>query len=133
MKDYQSKEIRNIVIIGHQGSGKTTLTESMLYVAKNISKKGKVDKKNTVSDFLPEEQQRLSSLSTSIIPVEYNGYKLNFLDTPGNDEFVGELNQALSVVKGAVILVDATSGVQVGTERVWKEVRKKNSNSYLYQ
>ncbi len=132
MKDYQSKEIRNIVIIGHQGSGKTTLTESMLYVAKNISKKGKVDKKNTVSDFLPEEQQRLSSLSTSIIPVEYNGYKLNFLDTPGNDEFVGELNQALSVVKGAVILVDATSGVQVGTERVWKEVRKKKIPTVIF-
>lgn len=132
MKDYQSKEIRNIVIIGHQGSGKTTLTESMLYVAKNISKKGKVDKKNTVSDFLPEEQQRLSSLSTSIIPVEYNGYKLNFLDTTGNDEFVGELNQALSVVKGAVILVDATSGVQVGTERVWKEVRKKKIPTVIF-
>ncbi|HQC30120.1 MAG TPA: elongation factor G [Acholeplasmataceae bacterium] len=132
MKDYQSKEIRNIVIIGHQGSGKTTLTESMLYVAKNISKKGEVDKKNTVSDFLPEEQQRLSSLSTSIIPVEYNGYKLNFLDTPGNDEFVGELNQALSVVKGAVILVDATSGVQVGTERVWKEVRKKKIPTVIF-
>jgi len=132
MKDYQSKEIRNIVVIGHQGSGKTTLTESMLYVAKNISKKGEVDKKNTVSDFLPEEQQRLSSLSTSIIPVEYNGYKLNFLDTPGNDEFVGELNQALSVVKGAVILVDATSGVQVGTERVWKEVRKKKIPTVIF-
>ena len=132
MKDYQSKEIRNIVIIGHQGSGKTTLTESMLYVAKNISKKGEVDKKNTVSDFLPEEQQRLSSLSTSIIPVEYNGYKLNFLDTPGNDEFVGELNQALSVVKGAVILIDATSGVQVGTERVWKEVRKKKIPTVIF-
>jgi len=132
MKDYQSKEIRNIVVIGHQGSGKTTLTESMLYVAKNISKKGEVDKKNTVSDFLPEEQQRLSSLSTSIIPVEYNGYKLNFLDTPGNDEFVGELNQALSVVKGAVILIDATSGVQVGTERVWKEVRKKKIPTVIF-
>jgi len=71
-------------------------------------------------------------LSTSIIPVEYNGYKLNFLDTPGNDEFVGELNQALSVVKGAVILVDATSGVQVGTERVWKEVRKKKIPTVIF-
>ena len=132
MKDYQSKEIRNIVVVGHQGSGKTTLTESMLYVAKNISKKGEVEKKSTVSDFLPEEQQRLSSLSTSLIPVEFNGYKLNFLDTPGNDEFVGELNQALSVVKGAVIIIDATSGVQVGTERVWKEIRKRKIPSVIF-
>ena len=126
MKDYPSKNIRNIVILGHQGSGKTTLAESLLYVSKTISKKGEVEKKNTVSDYMPEEQNRLSSLSTSVIPVEYNGFKLNFLDTPGNDEFVGELNQALSVVKGAIIIIDATSGVQVGTERVWKEVRKRN-------
>ena len=132
MKDYQSKQIRNIVVIGHQGSGKTTLTESMLYVAKNISKKGEVEKKSTVSDFMPEEQQRLSSLSTSLIPVEYDGYKLNFLDTPGNDEFVGELHQALAVVKGAVIIIDATSGVQVGTERVWKEVRKRKIPTVIF-
>ncbi|MGI6781624.1 MAG: elongation factor G [Acholeplasmataceae bacterium] len=132
MKDYQSKNIRNIVILGHQGSGKTTLSESLLYVAKNIAKKGEVEKKTTVSDFMPEEQQRLSSLSTSVIPVEYNGYKLNFLDTPGNDEFVGELNQALSVVRGAVIIIDASSGVQVGTERVWKEVRKKKIPTIIF-
>src|SRR5690554_602291 len=92
---------------------------------KPFLKKEKLKKKTTVSDFLPEEQNRLSSLSTSVIPVEYNGLKSNFLDTPGNDEFVGELNQALSVVKGAIIIIDATSGVQVGTERVWKEVRKR--------
>ena len=132
MKEYQSKNIRNIVILGHQGSGKTTLTESLLYVSKTIDKKGEVERKNTVSDFMTEEQNRLSSLSTSSIPVEYNGYKLNFLDTPGNDEFVGELNQALSVVKGAVIIIDATSGVQVGTERVWKEVRKRHIPSVIF-
>ena len=132
MKDYPSKNIRNIVILGHQGSGKTTLAESLLYVSKTIPKKGEVEKKTTVSDFLPEEQNRLSSLSTSVIPVEYNGLKLNFLDTPGNDEFVGELNQALSVVKGAIIIIDATSGVQVGTERVWKEVRKRRIPTVIF-
>lgn len=116
MKEYKTKELRNIVILGHQGSGKTTLSESLLFVSKTIDKKGEVEKKNTASDYMPEEQQRLSSLSTSLIPVEHNGFKLNFLDTPGNDEFVGELNQALSVVKGAIIIIDATSGVQVGTE-----------------
>ncbi len=132
MKEYKTKELRNIVILGHQGSGKTTLSESLLFVSKTIDKKGEVEKKSTASDYMPEEQQRLSSLSTSLIPVEHNGYKLNFLDTPGNDEFVGELNQALSVVKGAIIIIDATSGVQVGTERVWKEIRKRRIPSVIF-
>ena len=132
MKEYQTNKIRNIAIIGHQGTGKTTLSESLLYVSKAIHKKGQVEKKTTVSDWTVEEHSRLSSISVSSIPIEYNGYKLNFLDTPGNNEFIGEINQVLQVVKGAVIVIDATKGVEVGTERVWKEVKKRNIPTIIF-
>ena len=132
MKEYNTKEIRNIAILGHQGSGKTSISESMLYVTKAIDKKGEVEKKNTVSDYLVEEQNKLTSLSLSLIPVEWNSHKLNFIDVPGSDEFVGDLNQALEVVKGAVILVDALKGVEVGTERVWNEIRKRHIPTILF-
>src|SRR5690554_605708 len=132
MKSFATKNIRNIAIIGHQGTGKTTLSEALLFVAKMIDKKGEVEKKSTVSDFLPEEQNKLSSLSLSMIPVIWNDYKLNFLDLPGGDEFVGDLNQALEVVKGAVLVIDATKGVEVGTERVWKEIRKRHIPAVLF-
>jgi len=132
MKEYTTKEIRNIAILGHQGSGKTSISEALLYVGKAIEKKGEVERKNTVSDFLVEEQNKLSSLSLSLIPVEWKDYKLNFIDVPGSDEFVGDLTQALEVVKGAVILIDATKGVEVGTERVWAEIRKRHIPAILY-
>ena len=109
MKEYVTSNIRNVAILGHQGSGKTTMAEAILYVSGAIEKQGEVDKKSTVSDFLLEEQQKLSSLSMSLIPVEFHEHKFNFLDVPGSDEFVGDLNQALSVVKGAVIVIDASS------------------------
>src|SRR5690625_5148447 len=121
MKDYTTDKIRNIAIIGHLGTGKTSLTESILFSTGTIKQKGEVEKKNTVSDFTTEEKNRLSSFSMSLVPVEWQGHKLNILDLPGGDEFVGDLNQALEVVKGAVIVIDATKGVEVGTERVWKE------------
>lgn len=132
MKDYATKEIRNIAILGHQGSGKTSLSEALLYVTKAIEKKGEVEKKNTVSDYMAEEQNKLASLSMSLLPVEWQNYKLNFLDVPGSDEFVGDLNQALAVVKGAIILVDATKGVEVGTERVWNEIRKRHIPGLIF-
>jgi len=120
MKEYTAAEIRNIAILGHQGSGKTSLSEALLYATEAIEKKGEVEKKNTVSDYMVEEQTKQSSLSMSLIPVEWNDKKINFLDLPGSDELVGDLNQALSVVKGAVLLVDASKGVEVGTERLWR-------------
>ncbi|MFA7589066.1 MAG: elongation factor G [Acholeplasmataceae bacterium] len=126
MKEYATREIRNIAILGHLGTGKTTLSEALLYVTKAIDKKGEVEKKNTVSDFMIEEQNKVSSLSMSLIPVEWNDHKLNFLDLPGGDEFVGDLNQALNIIKGAVVLVDANKGVEVGTERMWRALRAKN-------
>ena len=108
------------------GCGKTSLCESMLYVSKAIEKKGEVERKNTVGDFLPEEQNRQTTLSSSLIPVEWKNTKINFLDTPGSEEFVGELNNVLSVVDGAIILIDSSRGVEIGTERVWDELAKRN-------
>jgi len=132
MKEYTTKEIRNIAILGHQGTGKTSMSEALLYVSGGIDKKGEVERKNTVSDYLVEEQNKLTSLSLSLIPTEWNNYKLNFLDVPGSDEFVGDLNQALEVVKGAIITIDASKGVEVGTERVWNEVRKRHIPAILF-
>ena len=132
MKEYTTKEIRNIAILGHQGTGKTSMSESLLYVSGGIDKKGEIERKSTVSDYLVEEQIKLNSLSLSLIPTEWKNYKLNFLDVPGSDEFVGDLNQALEVVKGAVIMIDASKGVEVGTERVWKEVRKRHIPAILF-
>ncbi len=132
MKEYTTKEIRNIAILGHQGSGKTSLSEALLFAGKAIDKKGEVERKNTVSDYLVEEQNKLSSLSLSVLPVEWKDYKLNFIDVPGSDEFVGDLSQALEVVKGAVIMVDSLKGVEVGTERVWLEIRKRHIPAIIY-
>ncbi len=126
MKEYKADSIRNIAILGHMGCGKTSLCESMLYVSKAIEKKGEVERKNTVGDFLPEEQNRQTTLSSSLIPVEWKNTKINFLDTPGSEEFVGELNNVLSVVDGAIILIDSSRGVEIGTERVWDELAKRN-------
>jgi len=132
MKEYQTSSLRNIAVLGHMGCGKTSLVESLLYVSKAIDKKGEVERKNTVSDYGPEEQNRQTSMSTSLLPVEWNGYKLNFLDLPGSDEFVGELNNVLNIVKGAIILLDATKGIEVGTEKLWNEVIDRGIPTILF-
>jgi elongation factor G len=132
MKSYSTSNIRNIAIIGHQGSGKTTLAEALLYVSHAIEKQGEVDKKTTVSDYMIEEHIKGSSVSLSLLPVEFQDHKFNFLDLPGSDEFIGDLSQALHVVKGAVIVIDATKGVEVGTVRVWKEIRKRHIPAILF-
>ncbi len=132
MKSLRTMALRNIALLGHVGSGKTSLSESLLYVSGGISKKGEVEKKSTKSDFLAEEHARMSSTQTSLIPVLFNDCKLNFLDVPGNDELTNELYHALEVVKGAVILVDANKGVEVGTELVWDEIRKRHIPSIIF-
>ena len=126
MKEYSANKIYNVAVLGHMGSGKTSLVESMLFLGKGIAKKGEVERKNTVSDYLTEEQNRQTSLSTSLIPVEWNGCKINFLDTPGSEEFIGEVDNDLSVVDGAIVILDATKGIEVGTERVWEALRERN-------
>ena len=88
MSVYESNKIRNIAIVGHQGSGKTTLVESLLFTSGGIEKKGEVEKKTTVSDYLPDEQRRPSSVSTAVVPIYYKDHKINLIDLPGNDDFV---------------------------------------------
>ena len=132
MKEYLTNQIRNVALLGHLGSGKTSLSESMLYLSKAINKKGEVERKNTVSDYSVEEQNRLTSLSTSVIPVEWNNFKINFLDTPGSEEFSGEIAQDLAVVKGAVVLIDAQKGIEVGSERVWDELRLRHTPTIIF-
>ena len=132
MKVYETNQIRNIAILGHLGSGKTTLTESLLYVSGEISSKGTVEAHTTVSDFMDEEKAKEGSLSTSLIPIQWKNYKLNFLDVPGTEEFDNEIKQALSVVKGAVLVVDANRGVEVGTERMWQLIREFHIPSVIF-
>lgn len=122
----EKTKIRNVSLISHSGAGKTTLTESMLFVSKAIPKKGSVDKGNSASDFEPEEIKRHISLSTSILPIYYKDHKINLIDTPGYIEFISDVRGALIVSESALILVDAVSGVEVGTERVWEFVKEEN-------
>ncbi len=132
MRVYQTNQIRNVAILGHLGSGKTTLAESLLHVGKGIAIKGAVESKNTVSDYMDEEKAKQGSLSTSLIPVQWKDLKINFLDVPGTEEFDNELKQALSVVKGAVLVIDASKGVEVGTERVWQIIRKQHIPAVIF-
>ncbi len=116
MKEYTTENIRNIALASHSSSGKTIMAESFLHFSGATTRMGKIEDGTTVSDFEDEEKRRGISLSTSIIPVEYNGIKINLLDTPGYTDFVGEVISALRVADGVVILVDSVAGLEVGTE-----------------
>ena len=124
MKGYKSENIRNIALVGHGGSGKTTFLEAALLATGVISRLGKVEDGNTVSDYDKMEIEKGYSISTSLVPVEYNNVKINFVDTPGFFDFVGEVNSALRAVEAAAILVDASAGVQVGTEKAWNSCKQ---------
>ncbi len=126
MNIYETKDIRNVAILGHGGSGKTTIVEAMAYIAGITNRMGKVADGNTISDFDKEEIKRKFSIGTSVIPIEYEGCKINFLDTPGYFDFVGEAEEALSAAGGAVIVVNAKAGVQVGTQKAWELCNKYN-------
>ena len=125
MKDYKVDRIRNVALLGHGGSGKTTLTESILFNLNVVNRMGKVTEGNTVSDFDKEEISRGFSIGSSVIPVEWNNSKYNILDTPGYFDFVGEVFGSLRVAGGAIIMVDATSGIEVGTEKAWTFTEKR--------
>ena len=115
----ETKRIRNVALLGHGGSGKTSLAEAMLYITGTADRLGKVSDGNTVSDYDSEEIKRGFSLSTSIMNMVWKDCKINLLDTPGYLDFVGEVNQALRVADSAVILVDGKAGIEVGTELAW--------------
>ena len=120
MKAYNTREVRNLALVGHSGSGKTNLTEALLYQSGATKQIGHVDQKNTLSDFSKEEKDRGTSIGTSIIPIEWRKMKLNIIDTPGYMDFISEAMGALRAAEAALMIIDATAGVQVGSERMWK-------------
>lgn len=119
MKEYSTKNIRNVALVSHSNSGKTILTEAFLHFTGATTRMGKIEEGNTLADFDEEEVRRGISLYASVIPVEYHETKINFLDTPGYTDFVGEMISALSVADSAIIVVEAVSGYEVGTEIAW--------------
>ncbi|MGD9118263.1 MAG: elongation factor G [Dehalococcoidia bacterium] len=119
MQQYGLENIRNVVLLSHSGAGKTSASEAMLFSAGAIKRLGKVDDGSTTSDYDPDEVKRQISISLSLLPLEWQGAKLNIIDTPGYSDFVGEVKAAMRVSEGAVIMVCAASGVEVGTEQVW--------------
>jgi elongation factor G len=120
MKAYPAERIRNVGLFSHGGAGKTSLAEAFLFVSGATNRLGTTQDGSTASDFDPDEIRRGMSISTSVIPVEWEETKINILDVPGYADFMGEVHAAMRVVDGAVILVDASAGVEVGTEQVWK-------------
>ena len=131
MKGYSSDKIRNIVLLGHGSTGKTTFLEAGLLNTKVISRLGKVESGNTVSDYEKMEIEKGYTINQTLVPVEYKGTKLNFIDTPGFFDFAGEARAALSTGATAIIMVDASSGIQVGTEKAWDLVKEFNSPTFF--
>lgn len=131
MKGYTSETIRNVALLGHGGCGKTTFLESALYETGVIPKMGKVEDGNTVSDYDKMEAEKGYSINTSVVPIEWKNSKINFIDTPGYFDFVGEVNAALRAAEAAVILVDAGAGVQVGTEAAWNACERYKTPRFI--
>jgi elongation factor G len=119
MKLYEAKNIRNVVLAGHGGVGKTSIVEALAYKTKVTDRLGKIQDGNTVSDFEPEETKRQISVSLSLIPIEHNGLKINLLDSPGYFDFVGEVKSAMIAADGALIVLDVAAGPQAGTEKTF--------------
>ena len=132
MNVYTTDKIRNVVLLGHSGSGKTSLVESMAYLAGITSRMGKTDDGNTISDYGKEEQRRHFSIATSVIPLEWDGVKINILDTPGYFDFVGEVEEAMSAADAAIIVVNGKAGVEVGTQRAWELCEKYKMPRFIY-
>ncbi|MEJ2303691.1 MAG: elongation factor G, partial [Anaerolineales bacterium] len=131
MKEYTTEFIRNLALVSHSGAGKTMLAEAFLHFTGATTRLGKIDDGTTAADFEDEEVRRGLSLSTAVIPVEYKDHKINLLDTPGYTDFVGEVISALSVSDGAVVLVDAVAGAEVGTEIAWSYCDQFNLPRYV--
>ena len=132
MNIYTTDKIRNVVLLGHAGSGKTSLVEAMAYLSGITSRMGKTADGNTLSDFTKEEQKRQFSIGTSVIPIEWEGYKINVLDTPGMFDFVGEVEEALCAAGAAIIVVNGKSGIEVGTLKAWELCEKYKLPRIIY-
>mgnify|MGYP003318440501 CR=1 FL=1 len=132
MNVYTTDKIRNVVLLGHGGCGKTSLAEAMAYLAGLTSRMGKVDDGNTISDYGKEEQKRKFSINTSLIPLEWEGVKINILDAPGYFDFVGEVEEAVAAADAAIIVVSGKSGVEVGTEKAWEICEKYKLPRFVF-
>ena len=126
MKEYFAKDIRNIGLVGHSGEGKTTLVEAMMYNSGVIDRMGRVEDGNTVSDFDQEETNRTISISATLCPIEWKNSKINVIDMPGYFDMIGEVAGGLKVVEGAIIVINAKSGLAVGGEKAWDYCKKYN-------
>ena len=129
MNVYDADHVRNVALVGHQGSGKTTLAEAMLYASGALNRMGAVEERNTVSDYHPSEHERGMSVFTSLLHAEWKGHKINFLDAPGYLDFIGEVVTALKVADTAIFVLDAVEGVQVGTEQAWRYCQQTGTPS----
>ena len=129
---YATKDIRNICLLGHGGSGKTALAESLLYMTGAIDRMGRGADGNTVCDYDPEEVSRQISISTALAPVEYKGDRINLLDTPGSVDFAGAVMEALRAADAAIIVCSAKDGVTAGLERAWKYCEERNMPRFIY-
>ncbi|MDO4735049.1 MAG: elongation factor G [Lachnospiraceae bacterium] len=132
MNVYKTENIRNVVLLGHGGAGKSTLAEAFGLTTGVITRMGTIADGNTISDFDKEEQKRQFSISTSVIPIEFNGIKINVLDTPGYFDFIGATEEGLSVADAAVIVVNAKSGIEVGTHKAWGFCEKYKIPRIIY-
>src|SRR3990170_3987004 len=132
MKEYVTDNIRNLVLLGHGGTGKTSLAEATLFVSGAVNRLGRVDDGTTTSDFDPDEIRRNISVNLSILPCEWDNAKLNILDTPGYADFVGEVKCGVRAADAALIVVCAASGVQVGTEYAWSYADERNLPRLLF-
>lgn len=120
MAKYDSKSLRNLAIVGHGGTGKTSLCESILFVAGKTERLGRVDDATSCMDFEPEEQKRRGSITSAANFVEWSKHKINIIDTPGDSNFAYDIKCSMSVVENAVVVVDAVSGVEFQTQKVWE-------------
>ena len=125
MKDYAAHEVKNICLLGHSGSGKTTVVESMLYFTKATDRMGKTLEGSSVLDYDAEEVKRGLSIFTSLAPIEWKDHKINFIDTPGYFDYAQEMEAGLAVADNALIVVDGKDGIQTGTIRAFKQVSKR--------
>ena len=132
MNVYTTDKIRNVVILGHGGAGKTSLVESMAYLSGITSRLGNVAEGNTISDYDKEEIKRKFSISTSMVPIIWGDTKINILDTPGYFDFVGEAEEAAAAADAAIIVVNGKNGVEVGTEKAWDLCEKYKLPRFFY-
>jgi len=125
MTIHKSDQLRNVVLLGHGGSGKTSLAEAMLFDTGAVNRLGRVDDGTSVADWDEEERRRNMSINMSLIPCEWQDHKLNFIDTPGYMDFVGEVIGATHIADAALVVLDSVGGVEVGTEQVWHQADQR--------